>query len=52
LNEFDPLYFFYNSLYNENKNSKISIIWLTENGAFEGEKRDNLVKKYKELKKK
>jgi hypothetical protein len=46
----DPLYLYYSSLYSENKQSKISIIWLTENGAFEGDKRNQLVEKYKKLK--
>lgn len=44
-----PLYLFYTSLFEENKNSKLAIKWLTEHGIFEGKERENLIKLYKNL---
>jgi hypothetical protein len=43
----DPLYVFYTSLYSENPKSKLAIKWLTENGVFDDEDREELVKKYR-----
>lgn len=43
----DPLYVFYTSLYSENPKSKLAIKWLTENGVFDDEDRDELIKKYR-----
>lgn len=43
----DPLYIFYTSLYSENPKSKLAIKWLTENGVFDDEDREELVKKYR-----
>lgn len=45
----DPLFLFYSSLYNENKDSKMAITWLTEHGCFEDEERNELLKKYNDL---
>lgn len=46
----DPLFRFYNSLYEEKPNSKLAITWLTEHGAFEGPKREDLVIRYRNTK--
>lgn len=47
--ELDPLYVYYTSLYSQQSKSPLAITWLTEHGVFDGEKREKLVKKYKEL---
>lgn len=46
----DPLFRFYNSLYDEKPNCRLAIVWLIEHGAFEGLKRDDLITRYKKLK--
>lgn len=51
-NNEDPLFRFYSSLYDEKPNSKIAIIWLTEHGAFDDQKRIDLVKRYTMIQKK
>lgn len=48
--EDEPLTIYYQSLYKENGNSKSAIIWLTENGFFDGSKRTELIEKYKKIK--
>ncbi len=47
LNITDPLFRFYNSLYEEKPNSKLAIVWLTEHGAFDDQKREDLIKRFR-----
>jgi len=49
VDETDPLFLFYSSLYNERPESKMAITWLTQHGCFEDEERDELYEKYKNL---
>jgi hypothetical protein len=50
--ENDPLYIFYTTLLAEKPNSVLAISWLTEHGIFDGKKRESIVKKYEQIKKK
>jgi len=50
--EDSAIYIFYTSLYKQKPSSKLAITWLTENGVFDDEQRDKLVRKYVLLKNK
>lgn len=45
----DPLYVFYNSLYEEKPKSRLAITWLTEHGVYEGKQREKIEEQYKKL---
>jgi hypothetical protein len=49
VDENDPLYFFYTSLYEENEKSPLAITFLTERGLLEGKERKALERKYEKL---
>ena len=49
VDENDPLFLFYSSLYNERPESVMATTWLTQHGCFEGEEREELYEKYKNL---
>lgn len=49
---FKSLKVYYTSLYEQNPSSKIAVIWLTEHGIYDDEKRKEIVQKYKKINKK
>lgn len=44
------LYSYYTSLYRQNPESALAIVWLVEHGVFDGDKREDILWKYKDRK--